>query len=86
MKKRFKPFVRYIRCDWGEDINQGIQDTFAELGFTLYSNPVEEGGVFISNFPLTEGWLQCNHQKFGIPLKLMRGYKPEGNEELDVIW
>lgn len=82
-RKAIKPFIRYIRLGYGVD-TQPWAEVLQELGYILYSNPVEDGGVFISNIPLTENWLFDNAKKFGIKL---RGWKAvDGEDELDEVW
>jgi len=82
MRKAKRPFVRYVRLDYGEDIATGISEVLSELGYDLFESPLESGGVFISNVPLTEGWLYKNYRQFGLKL---HGWVPDDKDtELDL--
>lgn len=84
-RKAPKPFIRYIDLDYGDNI-QPWADVLFELGYSLYEMPImQTTGVFLSNVPLTQKWLEKNHKRFDIKLY---GWKPtEPDEELDnYLW
>ena len=82
-RKAIKPFIRYFDLNHGEDIPQVITEILCELGYDLYESPIPmSDGVFISNVPLTEGWLYKNYQRYG--LKLRGWYPDDKDNELDL--
>jgi len=79
MKRKQKKYVRYIYLDYDNSISPW-DEVLLDLGFQLYECPVEEGGVFVANFELTEDWLFKNARKFDI--KIPRHWKPVKGEIL----
>ena len=65
---------------YNDEIPQDITDSLCELGYDLYELPFNgpmDGGLLLSNVPLTEGWLFKNYQKFDLKL---RGWVPEDKD------
>lgn len=86
MKRRKKPFIRYIQLDHPDG---GVIEVFNELGYIIYEDPTQDGNlVFISNVVLTYGWLKRNLQKYGISKKWFKSTKladMPNNETLDEV-
>ncbi len=89
MKKRTKPFIRHICLEQTENIPDCIGEVLTESGLTVYEDPSGEGDLyFVSNRPLTWGWLRKNAKKYQIDEKwLARGFGDVPNsQELDELF